>query len=235
MTGRSVGLLIAAWVVIAAVPRAEDALSVGLVPFDIAAVEGATLNASSALAKLVRLEMLKAKGLQPALLDLPVGTQLPLTPKKAAQLGRTAETDIVLVGTILEATSSHSNHGASTGRFGGYPNRASASSTSRPRLCVTSGRASSRATAASASCSGRSASSRRKGRHRPSSRTFPATWRCRHWAAPSSSRLTTSATRRFDWSTAIPGRRGDRVTVRFLRTSYSPFAAAPWRLSIGWC
>jgi hypothetical protein len=119
MGWRSLGLLIP-FIAAVATPRADTTLSVGLVPFDVAAAEGATFNASEALAKLVRLEMLKAKGLQPELVELPAGTQLPLAPKKAAELGRAAKSDVVLVGTILEATSSHSNHGASIGQFGGY-------------------------------------------------------------------------------------------------------------------
>lgn len=108
-------------------------LTVGVAPFDVAAVEGATMAASDALARLVRVEMLKSKGLQPELLELPPGTRPPLASKTAAALGRKASVDLVLVGTILEAKSSHSSHGASTGRFGislgGRVNRSSANVT----------------------------------------------------------------------------------------------------------
>lgn len=120
MARQSVGWLIAAWTAMMAMPFADSTLSVGLVPFDVASTEGASTGASEALAKLVRLEMLKAKGLQPELLELPAGTQLPLAPKKAAQLGRAAKADVVLVGTILDANSSHSNHGAAIPQLGGY-------------------------------------------------------------------------------------------------------------------
>jgi curli biogenesis system outer membrane secretion channel CsgG len=120
MARRSFWLFIAAWAAIVAMPRADTSLSVGLVPFDVAATEGNAANASEALAKVIRLEMLKTKGLQPQLLALPPGTQLPLAPKKAAELGRAAKADVVLVGTILDASSSHSNHGASIPQLGGY-------------------------------------------------------------------------------------------------------------------
>jgi curli biogenesis system outer membrane secretion channel CsgG len=119
MTPRSLGLLIS-FIAAVATPRADTTLSVGLVPFDLASTEGASMSASDALVKLVRLEMLKVKGLQPELVELPPGTQLPLSPKKAAQLGRAAKADVVLVGTILDASSSHSNHGAAIPQLGGY-------------------------------------------------------------------------------------------------------------------
>lgn len=120
MARRLICVLIAAWIAAIGIPAADATVAVGLIPFDIAATDGTASGATDALPKIVRLEMLKAKGLQPELLDLPPGTQQPIPAKKAAELGRAAKVDVVLVGTILEATSSHSNHGAGLPQLGGY-------------------------------------------------------------------------------------------------------------------
>jgi curli production assembly/transport component CsgG len=113
--------------------QSAGAIVVGIAPLDVAVVEGASANSSEVLARLIRFEMLKVKGLRPDLLQLPPDVQPPLPPKKAGALGRKAAVDVVLVGTVLEAASSQSSHGASTGYFGmsvgGKVNRSSANVT----------------------------------------------------------------------------------------------------------
>ena len=58
---------------------AQDRLRIGLLPFDVANVDGGTHAAATALAKLVRAEMITDKRVQPVLLDLPEGAKLPLS------------------------------------------------------------------------------------------------------------------------------------------------------------
>jgi len=112
-------LCLAVWVG-AAAPQAGGPVTVGLLPFDVASVEGASTEASEALAKLVRLEMLDNKSVQPELLKLPEGTDVPVSAKKAAEIGKGADVGVVLVGTVLEASTSQSSHSAGTGAFGTY-------------------------------------------------------------------------------------------------------------------
>ena len=93
--------------------------SVGIVPFDVTAAEGRQgADAGRVLATLVRVEMLKNKQLRPQLVTLPPGVRAPVAPKQAAELGATADVEFVLVGTVLEATTTRSSNRAGTG-FGG--------------------------------------------------------------------------------------------------------------------
>lgn len=97
---------------------AQDQRNIGIVPFDVASVEGGGVDAGRALATLVRVEMMKNKQLLPQLLKLPDGVQLPLASKQAAEVGRDAQTEFVLVGTVLEATIARSNNRGITNRLG---------------------------------------------------------------------------------------------------------------------
>ena len=93
--------------------------SVGIVPFDVTAVQGSGgADAGRTLSTLVRIEMLQNKTLEPQLVPLPAGTTTPLAPRQAAEIGKTADVRFVLVGTVLEATTSRGNTRAYTG-YGG--------------------------------------------------------------------------------------------------------------------
>lgn len=105
---------------IGAVAAARPPVRVGLLPFDVTGIDGAQANAASAMAKVVRLQMLANKSLEPVLLDVPPGTKLPMAPSKAAALARDAGVDLVVGGTLLEAEVTHSSEHAGTwlGRVG---------------------------------------------------------------------------------------------------------------------
>ena len=90
-----------------AVRAAAAKLSVGIVPFDVAPVDGASVSSGEAVAKLVRIEMVKNPRLQPVLLPAPDADD----PVKAPA----PMTDVVLVGTVLSADTSDSSHTASSG------------------------------------------------------------------------------------------------------------------------
>lgn len=70
-------------VLIASGASGQDRVRIGLLPFDIANVSGGTYTAAQALAKLVRVEMITDKRVQPVLLDPPSGARLPLSPGAA--------------------------------------------------------------------------------------------------------------------------------------------------------
>lgn len=57
---------------------AQGRARVGLIPFDVASVDGGTHQAATALAKLVRAQMITSRTMQPVLIDLPAGETLPL-------------------------------------------------------------------------------------------------------------------------------------------------------------
>src|SRR5262245_13966242 len=89
--------------------------SVGIVPFDVTAVQGSGgADAGRTLSTLVRIEMLQNKALEPQLVQLAAGTTTPLAPKQAAEIGKGADVRFVLVGTVLEATTTRGNTRAST-------------------------------------------------------------------------------------------------------------------------
>jgi len=108
-------VLASATVLTVSSPVAAQKLSVGIAPFDVVSVEGASDEASMSMAKLVRVEMIKAGRLQPQLLTPPPDSPTPLPRDEAVKLGRAAKVDIVLVGTVLEAGTSSSSRGANTG------------------------------------------------------------------------------------------------------------------------
>jgi curli biogenesis system outer membrane secretion channel CsgG len=100
--------------------NAADPPRIGVVPFDVSAVDGAGgADAGRVLGTLVRVEMLKNKQIRPQLIELPTGVRPPLTTQRAAELGKSAGVDLVLLGTVLEASSSRNNNRASTSRLGG--------------------------------------------------------------------------------------------------------------------
>ncbi len=92
-----------------------QATKVGILPFDVVSVDNAGEQASSALAKLVRIELIKARKFTPALIDLGTDAKMPVEAERAATLGKTAETALVIVGTVTNVSSSSSSHGANAG------------------------------------------------------------------------------------------------------------------------
>src|SRR5687768_1902767 len=100
--------------------NAADPPTIGIVPFDVSTVEGTGgADAGRVLGTLVRVEMLKNKQIRPQVIELPTGVRPPLTPQRAAEIGKTAGVDLMLLGTVLEASSSRNNNRASTPRLGG--------------------------------------------------------------------------------------------------------------------
>lgn len=122
---------------VTATSAAQDRVRIGLLPFDVANVDGGSHTAASALAKLVRMEMITDKRAQPVLLELPAGAQLPLSATQLATLAEENELDLIVAGTVLEATTSHSNNRASTGRLGGIIGSSVGGRLSRTRAEVT--------------------------------------------------------------------------------------------------
>lgn len=92
-----------------ATATAAGKLAVGIVPFDVETVEGASVSSGASLAKLLRIEMIKSAKLQPALLAEAKTTE------DAAKAGAAAKSDIVVVGTVLELETSGGETGANTG------------------------------------------------------------------------------------------------------------------------
>ena len=116
---------------------AQDRVRVGLLPFDIANVDGGTASAAAALAKLVRAEMITDKRVQPVLLDVPSGAKLPLSEKQLATLAEENDLDMIVAGTILEAATTRGSNRVSTGGLGGRFGSAVGGSLSRTRAEVT--------------------------------------------------------------------------------------------------
>lgn len=97
---------------------AQDRVRVGLLPFDIANVDGGTAAAAGALAKLVRAQMVTDKRVQPVLLDVPSGARLPLSPKQLAALAAEQDVQMIVAATILEAHTTRGSNRVSTGGLG---------------------------------------------------------------------------------------------------------------------
>jgi curli biogenesis system outer membrane secretion channel CsgG len=114
------------------VVAAGQSPKIGILPFDTVSIEGGGESASAALAKLVRIEMIKAHKVTPELIELPSGAKTPVEPDQAAALGKTAGVKLVIVGTVTNADMSSSSHGANTGGLlssvgvGGSINRSTA-------------------------------------------------------------------------------------------------------------
>ena len=96
-------------------PAAERPLEVGIVPFDVVSVEGAGGDVSQGMAKLTRIELVRNSRFRPRLLTVTDGAQSPQAVEKISELGRLANVDVVLVGTVLDAGTSHSRRHANTG------------------------------------------------------------------------------------------------------------------------
>lgn len=115
---------------------AQDRMRVGLLPFDVASVDGGTQAAAIALAKLVRAEMITDKRVQPVLLDIPEGAKLPLSAKQLALLAQQNDLRLIIAGTILEAETTRGNNRISTGSLGGRLGSSVGGSLSRTRAEV---------------------------------------------------------------------------------------------------
>lgn len=97
------------------IAAAPAPIRVGILPFDVVSVDGAGPSASAALAKLVRIEMIKGQKLTPVLLTLPPEAAHPVPSEQAASIGKSAEVGLVLVGTVVDASTSQTSHSANTG------------------------------------------------------------------------------------------------------------------------
>jgi curli biogenesis system outer membrane secretion channel CsgG len=97
------------------VAAAPPPIRVGILPFDVVSVDSAGADASAALAKLVRIEMIKGRKLTPVLVALPPEATHPVPSEQAASLGKGADVGVVLVGTVVEASTSQTSRSASTG------------------------------------------------------------------------------------------------------------------------
>jgi hypothetical protein len=98
---------------------AQNRMRIGLLPFDVASVDGGTHAAATALAKLVRAEMITDRRVQPVLLDLPAGARLPLSVQQLATLAEQNDLQLIIAGTVLEASTTHGSNRISTGGLGG--------------------------------------------------------------------------------------------------------------------
>jgi hypothetical protein len=121
---------------VATAATAQDRTRVGLLPFDIANVDGGTASAATALAKLVRAEMITDRRVQPVLLDIPEGVKLPLSSTQLAALVEANDLDMIVAGTILEAETTRGSNRVSTGGLGGRFGSAIGGSVSRTRADV---------------------------------------------------------------------------------------------------
>lgn len=98
---------------------AQDRVRVGLLPFDVASVEGGTPQAAEAMAKLVRAQMISSRTLQPVLVQVPAGASLPLTEAQVAALAAEHDVALVVSGTILDASTTRGSNRIHTGSLGG--------------------------------------------------------------------------------------------------------------------
>jgi nucleotide-binding universal stress UspA family protein len=96
---------------------AQDRARVGLIPFDVANVDGGTHQAATAMAKLVRAQMITDRRLQPILIEV-TGETLPLSEDRLAALAAEHKVDLIVAGTILDATTTRGSNRVSTGALG---------------------------------------------------------------------------------------------------------------------
>ena len=101
--------------VLGASAAAPAPIRAGILPFDVVSVDGAGPSASTALAKLIRIEMIKGRKLTPVLLTLPPDVTHPVPSEQAATIGKSADVGLVLVGTVVDASTSQTSHSANTG------------------------------------------------------------------------------------------------------------------------
>ena len=119
-----------------AAASAQDRLRIGLLPFDVANVDGGTHTAAAALAKLVRAELITDRRAQPVLLEVPAGAKLPLSPTQLATLAAANDVHLIVAGTMLEATTSRGSNRVSTGRLSGRLGSSVGTSITRTRAEV---------------------------------------------------------------------------------------------------
>lgn len=113
----SVAGLVVLMIAVGASTQADTKPTVGILPFDVVSVAGATRQAGEGLARLVRIEMVRAKEVSPMLLERKAETKKPVDPQEAARIGTAAGADFVLIGAVLEAATSQSSKGANSGRL----------------------------------------------------------------------------------------------------------------------
>jgi uncharacterized caspase-like protein len=101
---------------------AQDRARIGLLPFDIANVGGGTQTAAQALAKLVRVEMITDRRVQPVLLELPAGARLPLSASQLRMLATEHDLHMIIAGTMLDAQTTRGSNRVSTRGIGGLGN-----------------------------------------------------------------------------------------------------------------
>jgi hypothetical protein len=114
----------------------QDRTRIGLLPFDVANVSGGTHTAAQALAKLVRVEMITDKRVQPILLEVPPGARLPLSASQLAALATEHDLQMIIAGTILEAETTRGSNRVSTRGLGGRLGSSVGTSVSRTRAEV---------------------------------------------------------------------------------------------------
>src|SRR5690606_9528854 len=102
----------------AGVSAAQDRVRVGLLPFDVASVQGGTPQAAESMAKLVRAQMVSSRTMQPVLLQVPAGAKLPLTEAQISALATENDVALVVSGMILEASTSRDSNRIRTGSLG---------------------------------------------------------------------------------------------------------------------
>lgn len=110
----ALSLALAVLLLAPAVARAQTT-HVGILPFDVVSVDNAGESASAALAKLVRIEMIKARKFTPDLLSLGETPKMPVEIELAATIGKAANVALVIVGTVVNVESSSSSHSANAG------------------------------------------------------------------------------------------------------------------------
>lgn len=129
--------VLACVVLLAGHASAQDRVRIGLLPFDVANVDGGTITAAGALAKLVRAQMITNRRVQPVLIELPAGTKLPPSQKQLASLAAENDVQWIVAATVLEATTSHGSNRLSTGGLGGRLGTSVGGSVTRTKAEVT--------------------------------------------------------------------------------------------------
>ena len=116
LTGLALGLLVLC--LSAGRPAAQDRVRIGVLPFDVASVQGGTPRAAESMAKLVRAQMVSSRTMQPVLLQVPAGAKLPLTEAQVAALATENDVALVVSGMILDASVSRDTNRIRTGSIG---------------------------------------------------------------------------------------------------------------------
>lgn len=94
-------------------------IKVGVLPFVDATGSGGA-ESGAVLGRLVQAEIIHSTELQGRVLNNPGIAPEDVDVEKATEIGQSRNVDVVLIGTVLEASSSHSNKGANTGRIFGH-------------------------------------------------------------------------------------------------------------------